>query len=303
MISTVNSSESTHTPKLSKLVPEAEKIINPTKVMELEVVAYANSSNEQTGSVMLREQPNGIPKPKNTKNRKETGERHATPGKCETNEVKSGHEKMQKEATEKKTTVHEKDNSFQTTEQSSVVKLEQIVNATVNQESSSSSHQALIDLTNRIDPTNLHTLIGLMKQLTENKSLAEVKEALTKCIKTDETTTINTGDIQPVLEQQLDSTESASNSNRTKVKKNEADKLREDINNTSIRDGVLNAYGRRRNFSKVAIDYTMEYCDGDEDDDDYRGKFRRMNRNFAFICALDPRTSYAMTNAVLNVPK
>ncbi|KAG4073927.1 hypothetical protein HA402_014132 [Bradysia odoriphaga] len=231
-----------------------EKIVTLKKATEKEPLVHEQSSNKITESGRLHEQSKIILKSKGTKARgKKTTVKHAvTHKKRKTKKmvksVKSDKQlkklskpedaKIQEKAMEKQAAVHEKGEDNRK-------KLEHAVNATANDGSSSSS-QAFSALKEIVNPQQLLTLLDIMKQMTENNSLAEVKEALKICTSDEDTTAVG----------KLDST-TESTGNQTKIKKNELDRLHEDIDNMFIRDGVLNANGRRRTGSRADTKSSM----------------------------------------------
>ncbi|XP_037043072.1 uncharacterized protein LOC119079338 isoform X2 [Bradysia coprophila] len=262
----------------SELVQSPEVIRNAEKIVTLKKATKKQtdeqSNNKITESVTLHEQSKFTLKSKGTKTRgKKTTVKHAvTHNKRKTKKIvksvnsdkqlkKSSRPedaKMRGKVLEKQAAVHEKGDDDR-------IKFEHTVNTTVNEGSSSSSSQALSALKEIVNPQQLLTLLDIMKQMTENNSLAEVKEALKICTSDEDATAVK----------KLDSTLTASTGNQTKIKKNELDRLHEDINNMFIRDGVLNANGRRRNVSTSDKKSSMTDTVGVEG----KRKFQKRNEN------------------------
>lgn len=127
-------------------------------------------------------------------------------------------------------------------EQSNMIEYSDSVNATENEDTKQSTgsidnqltdENTMKTLKNLMNPQNLLTLVGLMEVLQRSTKEADTNIVATK----KDTDSFST------------STDFELADGPTKMKrkpKNELDRLHEDINNMFIRDGVLNANGRRR---------------------------------------------------------
>lgn len=143
------------------------------------------------------------------------------------------------------TTVHEQSSMRESKDRARTTE-----NGRTKQSTDSTDENTMKTLKELMNPQHLLTLVGLMEQMTENNSLAKVKEILKKGPTEANSFVATDQDVAESLSTSADS-ELAEAPNRMKKKvKTELDKLHEDINNMFIRDGVLNANGRRRKRSQ-----------------------------------------------------
>lgn len=237
----------------SVVPPMAEEIISREKTTKEDVVVEKKSSSKKTESVLMLEKSEDILKTDATKAVKETTKKHAVHKKHKTDKkIKSAavdkktsrtvHKKTKKKSKNKSVYVksEENKNRAMSQEQSSVNKVQE--NAVVNGNNSSSNGMF----------SALQELLGLMQRVTQNNSLADVKEALKIC-PTDEPAAVI---------KKISSSAALSTSNQSKARKNELDRLHEDIDNMFIRDGVLSANGRKRTCPKREPIYSTDSDDG-----------------------------------------